>query len=58
MFQTAMLKRVSGLEGILVYLDDILVHPSSLENHNARFKLLLDHLKEYNVQLNANKIRF
>ena len=57
-FQTAMLKIVSGLEGILVYLDDILVHSSSLEDHNSRLKLLLDHLNEYNVYLNAKKCVF
>lgn len=57
-FQTTMLKILNGLEGILVYLDDILIFGSTLKEEQSRLDQLMKRLKEYNVKLNSKKCEF
>lgn len=54
-FQKVMDALVAGLEGVIVYLDDVMVWGSTQEQHDFRLKCLLDRFKEYNVLLNDNK---
>jgi len=57
-FQTAMLKITSGLSGILVYLDDVLIYGDSKKQHDDRLKALKKRFEEYNVKLNAEKCKY
>ena len=42
-----------GEEGILAYLDDLLIHTSSPENHLNLFKLVFQAHGEAGIKLNA-----
>lgn len=46
---------VAGLEGVIVYLDDIVVYGSSRDEHNKRLAALLERLAEYDILLNEEK---
>lgn len=49
---------LSGCEGCLVYIDDILIHGPTKEIHDKRLFALLKRLKERNVTLNKDKCQF
>ena len=44
-----------GLEGVLVYVDDILVFGKDQAEHDARMKVVLQQLNAANLQINWNK---
>lgn len=58
LFQKVMDTVVAGLEGVAVYLDDMLVFGNSQDEHNNRLKALMNRLKEYGVFLNLEKCLF
>ncbi|XP_062538267.1 uncharacterized protein K02A2.6-like [Armigeres subalbatus] len=56
-FQQLMSKMVSGIRGVEVFLDDILVHSKTLEEHNRILNMLFRRLFEYGFHLRAEKCR-
>lgn len=58
LFQKVMDTIVAGLEGVVVYLDDILIFGSSQKEHDDRLEALMNRLKEYGVLLNLDKCLF
>ncbi|XP_055540746.1 uncharacterized protein K02A2.6-like [Wyeomyia smithii] len=54
-FQKTMETILAGLEGIIVYLDDVVVYGSTKEEHDKRLQGLQNRLKEYGVLLNHQK---
>ena len=55
LFQKVMDQALQGLEGVLVYLDDILVASSSVEEHKKDLCKVMERLREYNITLNGTK---
>jgi len=48
----------SGLEGVLCFVDDILVAGPDLRSHNERLRKVLSILKENNMHIKVNKCKF
>lgn len=59
-FQRLMDQILSGLQGneLFVYLDDIVLYASSLEEHAQKFHKLAHRLREANLQLQPDKCEF
>ncbi|KXJ82310.1 hypothetical protein RP20_CCG013631 [Aedes albopictus] len=58
-FQEVLQRRIlGGCKGIKVYLDDVLVHGKTKEEHDANLSEALARLKEHNVMLNEAKCVF
>lgn len=57
-FQQLMAKIVSGIRGVEVFLDDILVHSKTLEEHIRILHMLFRQLREYGFHLRVEKCRF
>lgn len=59
-FQRLMDKILSGLQGtdVFVYIDDIIVHGKSLEDHNRKLRALLGRLKSAGLTLQPEKCSF
>ena len=59
-FQRLMDQILSGLQGneLFVYMDDIVVYASSLEEHSVKLKKLLGRLKTANLTLQPEKCHF
>lgn len=57
-FQKVMEFIIRGLEGVLIYIDDIIVFARTHLQHEARLALLKKRLEDYNVKLNASKCVF
>ena len=51
-------KILVGIEGVLCYVDDILVATNSVEEHMRVLKLVFQRLAKYNVRLNREKCNF
>lgn len=49
---------LEGCQGVSNYLDDVLVHGATLEEHNANLEKVLCRLREHNVVLNDKKCHF
>ncbi|KMQ82954.1 enzymatic polyprotein endonuclease reverse [Lasius niger] len=51
---------LTGIQGLkcLVYLDDIVIYGASLEDHNKRLKVVLQGLRENNLELQPDKCEF
>lgn len=58
LYQKVMETIVVGLEGVLVYLDDVVVVGSTQAEHDKRLSDLLQRFKEYNLLLNWDKCQF
>lgn len=58
LFQKVMETIVAGLEGVIVYLDDLIVFGRSEAEHARRLRALLDRLEEYGILLNSTKCKF
>lgn len=54
-FQMTMEAILKDCEGVLIYLDDILVHGKSKVQHDNNLKKVLGQLKSHNVKLNQDK---
>lgn len=57
-FQKVMDTIVAGLEGVIVYLDDVVISGRSQEEHDRRVVALLSRFEEYGVLLNKDKCIF
>jgi hypothetical protein len=59
-FQRLMNSVLIGMQGLrcLVYLDDIVIYGSSLEDHNKRLTEVLQRLREANLKLQPDKCEF
>lgn len=58
LFQKVMESILAGLEGVIIYLDDIVVYGRSKEEHDRRLSAVLQRLAEYEVLLNKKKCVF
>lgn len=54
-FQRIMMHILSNCEGCIVYIDDIMIHGKTNEEHDRRLKKVLSTLKERGVTLNDDK---
>ena len=54
-FQKLMETILRGIPGTQVYLDDVIVAGRNRDQHDARLKMVLEKLEEYQVTLNADK---
>ena len=54
-FQFKMNELLGGLEGVVVYMDDILVYGSNMKEHDERLSKVLHILKENGLKLNDSK---
>ena len=54
-FQRVVSDILSGLPGVMVYIDDILVFGRYRTEHDQRLAAVLDHLKSANLKLNEDK---
>lgn len=59
-FQRLMDQVLTGLQGteLFVYMDDIVVHASSLKEHDVKMKKLLSRLESANLKLQPDKCEF
>ena len=59
-FQRLMDQVLTGLQGVelFVYMDDIVVYASSLEEHNIKMNKLMDRLRAANLMLQPDKCEF
>ena len=57
-FQRKMTELLSGLEGVEVIMDDVLVHGTSLEEHDQRLAKVMEVIKRSGLRLNKDKCRF
>ncbi|XP_054272632.1 uncharacterized protein K02A2.6-like [Macrosteles quadrilineatus] len=58
LFQAAMDKILSGLSGMVAYLDDVIVGGSSRQEAYSRLELVLQRLSDYGVKVNESKCNF
>ena len=54
-FQRMMETILSGLKGVQVYMDDVIVCGRTVEEHDARLKMVMERLRQHNVSLNMEK---
>ncbi|CAB0029827.1 unnamed protein product [Trichogramma brassicae] len=56
-FSRAMSLALAGLQGteLEIYLDDVMVHGETIEEHNVRFKRMLDRFKAANMSIEPMK---
>lgn len=57
-FQKLMEQILIGCEGVISYIDDIVVYAPTKEIHDVRLRKVLDRIREYNITLNKEKCRF
>ena len=57
-FQKRMSRILSGLEGVVCLMDDVLVFGSTREQHEQRLNEVLHRIKEAGVTLNSSKCEF
>ena len=58
LFQKRMNAILSGLEGVLCWMDDVLVFGRDQEEHDKRLRTALQHLESAGVTLNPKKCEF
>ncbi len=58
MFHKRVVETLSGIPGVLVYIDDILIWGANQEEHDARVKLVQERLKEAHFSVNPKKCFF
>ena len=49
---------LSGLDGVLCHIDDVLIYGSTTEEHDTRLRAALSHLQTAGVTFNADKCLF
>ena len=58
-FQREMTKLMEGIDGVLVYIDDLLIiTKGTFEEHVEGIKLVLQRMKEKDLQINIDKSKF
>lgn len=58
LFQKVMESVIAGLEGVVVYLDDLMVSGRTQEEHDFRLARLMERIQEYGILLNEEKCVF
>lgn len=56
--QEAMERILTGCEGVLIYLDDILIYGKDNQEHDKRFTAAMGKLKSHNVKINEKKSKY
>ncbi|XP_055306964.1 uncharacterized protein K02A2.6-like [Sitodiplosis mosellana] len=49
---------LSGCEGVLIYIDDIVVFASTKELHDLRLRKVFDRIRQFGITLNKTKCKF
>ncbi|CAK1596228.1 unnamed protein product [Parnassius mnemosyne] len=57
-FQRIMVNLLKDIEGVVVFLDDVLIASDTIENHIHTLRKVLDKLKEYGLKLKREKCEF
>lgn len=57
-FHRAMEHIIEGIEGVRVYVDDIVLWGSTIEQHNKRLMDVLQRVQKYGLKLNKDKCQF
>lgn len=55
LFQREMENLFRGIKGVIVYMDDLLVHGTTEEEHDSTLKLVLQILSDMNMRINEHK---
>jgi transposase InsO family protein len=55
-FHQRMIDVFASLPGVEIYIDDILVHAATFEEHSRRLQLVLDKCREVGLTLNPDKV--
>lgn len=51
-------KKIFNLENVEIYIDDILIHASTVEEHDKILKRVLEIARKHNIKFNINKCKF
>ncbi len=57
-FHRAMEPIIEGIEGVCVYVDDIVLWGSTIEQHNKRLMDVLQRVQKYGLKLNKEKCQW
>lgn len=57
-FQKLMEQILSGCVGVMIYIDDVVVHAPTKQCHDERLRQVLDRFRKFAVQLNRGKCQF
>ena len=57
-FSKVMSRVLDGLEGVLCYLDDVLVFGKSKEDHDERLRQVIERFRKFDLRLNFEKCNF
>ncbi|UYV65508.1 K02A2.6-like [Cordylochernes scorpioides] len=57
-FQSVMDRVLSGIGGVICYIDDVLIATASIEEHMAFLKTIFARLSKYNIKLKKEKCLF
>ncbi|UYV65143.1 K02A2.6-like, partial [Cordylochernes scorpioides] len=57
-FQSVMDRVLSGIGGVICYIDDVLIATASIEEHLALLKTIFARLEKYNIKLKKEKCLF
>ena len=57
-FQRQIFRALGDLEFVFAFIDDILIASTSLEEHEAHLRIVLQRLKKFYLRLNVNKCEF
>lgn len=57
-YQRKMCELLEGIEGVLIYMDDVLVFGKTVEEHNRNLKEVLERIKNSGLKLNKDKCDF
>jgi hypothetical protein len=57
-FQRKIVQCFEGIDGVEIYVDDILVWGTSQKDHDERLNLVLERARKYNIKFNVNKCKF
>ena len=58
LFQRRMSRALEGLQGVACHMDDILIHGTTKEEHDARLLRTLEKLLQHGITLNKDKCSF
>ena len=57
-FHRAMEQIIEGLDGVRVYIDDIIIWGSTAQEHNERLNRVMERIQKYGLKLNKSKCEF
>lgn len=57
-YQRKMCELLEGIDGVLVYMDDVIVFGNSEQSHEKALRLVLDRIKQSGLKLNKEKCEF